>query len=90
MPKFSVLRHRRNDMSVMMPVVLRHVVITGTLTVTVDQQPLFRRSVRCGVGVTSRPSSMTSPSSAIFPYGWMWMSPTAAISPTSSTPHRPR
>lgn len=43
MPKLPALRHRRNDTSVTMPVVLRHVVITvditGTLTVTVDQQP---------------------------------------------------
>lgn len=43
MPKLPALRHRRNDPSETMPVVLRHVVITvditGTLTVTVDQQP---------------------------------------------------
>lgn len=43
MPKLPALRHRRNDPSEAVPVVLRHVVITvditGTLTVTVDQQP---------------------------------------------------
>lgn len=43
MPKLPALRHRRNDPSETVPVVLRHVVITvditGTLTVTVDQQP---------------------------------------------------
>lgn len=43
MPKLPALRHRRNDTSEAVPVVLRHVVITvditGTLTVTVDQQP---------------------------------------------------
>ena len=43
MPKLPALRHRRNDPSESVPVVLRHVVITvditGTLTVTVDQQP---------------------------------------------------
>lgn len=43
MPKLPALRHRRNDTSETVPVVLRHVVITvditGTLTVTVDQQP---------------------------------------------------
>lgn len=42
MPKLPALRHRRNESSEV-PVVLRHVVITvditGTLTVTVDQQP---------------------------------------------------
>ena len=43
MPKLPALRHRRNDPSVTVPVVLRHVVITvdvtGTLAVTVDQRP---------------------------------------------------
>lgn len=43
MPKLPTLRHRRNDTSEPVPVVLRHVVITvditGTLTVTLDQQP---------------------------------------------------
>ena len=43
MPKLPALRHRRNNASETVPVVLRHVVITvdttGTLTVTVDQQP---------------------------------------------------
>ncbi len=43
MPKLPTLRHRRNNASETVPVVLRHVVITvdntGTLTVTVDQQP---------------------------------------------------
>ena len=43
MPKLPTLRHRRNDTSVTMPVVLRHVVITvditGTMSVTADQQP---------------------------------------------------
>ena len=43
MPKLPTLRHRRNDTSESVPVVLRHVVITvditGTLTVTADQQP---------------------------------------------------
>ena len=43
MPKLPALRHRRNNASESVPVVLRHVVITvditGTLTVTVDQQP---------------------------------------------------
>ena len=43
MPKLPALRHRRNNASEAVPVVLRHVVITvditGTLTVTVDQQP---------------------------------------------------
>ncbi|WP_193128424.1 hypothetical protein [Gulosibacter sediminis] len=43
MSKLPTLRHRRNSASETVPVVLRHVVITvditGTLTVTVDQQP---------------------------------------------------
>lgn len=43
MPKLPALRHRRNENHEAVPVVLRHVVITvditGTLTVTVDQQP---------------------------------------------------
>lgn len=43
MPKLPALRHRRNDTSETVPVVLRHVVITvdtaGTLAVTVDQHP---------------------------------------------------
>lgn len=43
MPKLPALRLRRNDTSETVPVVLRHVVITvditGTPTVTVDQQP---------------------------------------------------
>ncbi|OKL53478.1 hypothetical protein BSZ39_09345 [Bowdeniella nasicola] len=43
MLKLPSLRHRRNDTSEPVPVVLRHVVITvdttGALTVTVDQQP---------------------------------------------------
>lgn len=43
MPKLPTLRHRRNNTSESVPVVLRHVAITvditGTLTVTVDQQP---------------------------------------------------
>ena len=43
MPKLPTLRHRRNEGHEGVPVVLRHVVITvditGTLTVTVDQQP---------------------------------------------------
>ncbi|WP_236252006.1 hypothetical protein [Micrococcus luteus] len=45
MPKLPALRHRRNDTSETVPVVLRHVVITvditGTLAVTVDQKPHF-------------------------------------------------
>ena len=43
MPKLPALRHRRNESHEGVPVVLRHVVITvdtsGTLAVTVDQQP---------------------------------------------------
>ena len=43
MPKLPALRHRRNDTSEAVPVVLRHVVITvditGPLIVTLDQQP---------------------------------------------------
>ncbi|CAM4081681.1 hypothetical protein HEMA109418_08350 [Helcobacillus massiliensis] len=43
MPKLPALRHRRNDTSEAVPVVLRHVVITvdttGTLAVAVDQRP---------------------------------------------------
>ena len=43
MPKLPALRHRRNENHEAVPVVLRHVVITvdvtGTLTVTADQQP---------------------------------------------------
>lgn len=43
MPKLPALRHRRNDPSESVPVVLRHVVITvditGTLAVAVDQRP---------------------------------------------------
>lgn len=43
MPKLPALRLRRNDTSETVTVVLRHVVITvditGTLTVTLDQQP---------------------------------------------------
>lgn len=43
MPKLPVLRNRRNESDEAVPVVLRHVVITvditGTLAVTVDQQP---------------------------------------------------
>lgn len=43
MPKLPVLRNRHNESNEAVPVVLRHVVITvditGTLAVTVDQQP---------------------------------------------------